>query len=79
MSSRLSKKDREQAEVAFFGPLIRRVLKALDNAEARERDLKARLEVAKRWHDGKYRMDDEHFLKLVPAALDLRRKDWKKP
>lgn len=77
--SRLSKKDREQAEVAFFGPLIRRVLKALDNAEARERDLKARLEVAKKWHDGKYRFDDKVFIKLVHAALDLRNKKWRKP
>lgn len=77
--SRLSNKDRTAAVTAFYGPLIRRVLHALDNAEKREGDLKARLVVLHKWFSGRYKITDETDMKKqAAAALDLRNKNWRK-
>lgn len=82
-SSRLSAKDRRAAEVAFFGPLVRRVLHALDLSEAAERktkaevkDLRARLrwirtEAIEGHAHGDVRAD-------MRRATDLRAKNWRR-
>lgn len=70
-------------ETAFHGPVSRRVMAALDAAEASEKDLKARLKEQfydhydLEWCSGC--KDPECRPCLCRRARDLRRKNWRKP
>ena len=79
--SRLSKQDRAHMETAFHGPVSRRVLAALDAAEASERDLKARL-TRIRAAEPACAYDDEECTDvelIIKRATDLRVRKWRKP